>query len=57
MTFYQYEIINRSPSPLYRTYFAQWVDPDLGFANDDLVGCDVARGLGFVWNSDDNDEH
>jgi hypothetical protein len=56
MTFYQYEIINRSPSPLYRTYFAQWVDPDLGNANDDLVGCDVARGLGYVWNSDDNDE-
>ncbi|MBC7411212.1 MAG: hypothetical protein H7331_01995 [Bacteroidia bacterium] len=56
MTFYQYEIINRSPSPLYRTYFAQWVDPDLGYANDDLVGCDVARGLGYVWNSDDNDE-
>ncbi len=56
MTFYQYEIINRSPSPLYRTYFAQWVDPDLGYANDDLVGCDVARGLGYVWNNDDNDE-
>ena len=50
MTFYSYEIINRSTYDLTQTYFSQWVDPDLGFADDDYVGCDVARGLGYCYN-------
>lgn len=55
MTFYSYEIINRSTFELTNTYFSQWVDPDLGFANDDYVGCDVARGLGYCYNGYDVD--
>lgn len=50
MTFYSYEIINRSTYTLTQTYFSQWVDPDLGYAYDDYVGCDVARGLGYCYN-------
>jgi hypothetical protein len=50
MTFYSYEIINRSTYTLTGTYFSQWVDPDLGFADDDYVGCDVGRGLGYCYN-------
>jgi len=50
MTFYSYELINRSTYTLTGTYFSQWVDPDLGYANDDYVGCDVNRGLGFCYN-------
>ena len=50
MTFYSYEIINRSTYDLTQTYFSQWVDPDLGYADDDYVGCDVARGLGYCYN-------
>lgn len=50
MTFYSYEIINRSTFELTKTYFSPWVDPDLGFADDDFVGCDVARGLGYCYN-------
>ena len=50
MTFYSYEIINRSTFDLTQTYFSQWVDPDLGYADDDYVGCDVARGLGYCYN-------
>ncbi len=50
MTFYSYEIINRSTYDLTKTYFSQWVDPDLGWADDDYVGCDVARGLGYCYN-------
>ena len=50
MTFYSYEIINRSTFTLTNTYFSQWVDPDLGFAGDDYVGCDVERGLGYCYN-------
>ena len=55
MTFYTYEIINRSTYELRETYFSQWVDPDLGFAADDFVGCDVKRGLGYCYNGDESD--
>ena len=50
MTFYSYEIINRSTFTLTNTYFSQWVDCDLGYAFDDYVGCDVERGLGYCYN-------
>lgn len=50
MTFYSYEIINRSTYELTETYFSQWVDPDLGYSKDDYVGCDVERGLGYCYN-------
>jgi hypothetical protein len=51
MTFYSYEIINRSTFELRETYFSQWVDADLGFSHDDYVGCDVLRGLGYCYNA------
>ncbi|NOR86212.1 MAG: T9SS type A sorting domain-containing protein [Bacteroidales bacterium] len=50
MTFYSYEIINRSTFRLTETYFSPWVDTDLGAAADDYVGCDVKRGLGYCYN-------
>ncbi len=56
MTFYNYELINRSTFELADTYFGQWVDGDLGNAQDDFVGVDVRRGLGYFYNGDDNDE-
>ncbi len=55
MTFYSYEIINRSTYTLKDTYFSQWVDADLGYAFDDYVGCDVKRGLGYCYNGDESD--
>ena len=50
MTFYSYEIINRSTQELTETFFSQWVDADLGYAYDDYIGCDVGRGLGYCYN-------
>jgi len=50
MTFYSYEIINRSTFELTQTYFSPWVDTDLGYGWDDFVGCDVERGLGYCYN-------
>ncbi len=55
MTFYSYEIINRSTFELRNTYFSKWVDPDLGYSHDDYVGCDVVRGLGYCYNATDVD--
>ncbi|NNF01417.1 MAG: T9SS C-terminal target domain-containing protein, partial [Bacteroidia bacterium] len=56
MTFYKYEVINRSNQVLSDRYFGQWIDNDLGNATDDYVGCDVVRGLGFCYNGDEDDE-
>jgi len=56
MTFYQQKIINRSKTRLEKVYFGQWVDPDLGYAFDDYVGCDTTRSLGICYNGDDFDE-
>ncbi|MFM2386069.1 MAG: hypothetical protein RL660_826 [Bacteroidota bacterium] len=55
-TFYNYRIINRSTSSLDSTFMATWTDADLGYAFDDLVGCDINRGLGILYNGDDFDE-
>ena len=55
MTFYSYEIINRSTFTLNNTFFSQWVDPDLGYSGDDYVGCDVIRGLGYCYNGKEID--
>jgi hypothetical protein len=55
MTFYKYEITNKSPNPLKDTYISQWSDPDLGDFNNDRVGCDTTRSLGIVYNSSSPD--
>ncbi|MBA2611697.1 MAG: hypothetical protein H0U95_06995 [Bacteroidetes bacterium] len=56
MTFYNYEIHNRSSFQLNQTYFTVWTDADLGYYLDDYVGCDVSRGLGYIYNADPYDE-
>lgn len=56
MTFYNYELINRGTQTLFNTFFSKWLDPDLGQAADDYVGCDVTRGLGFCYNGDEVDD-
>jgi len=56
MTFNNYRIINRSTFRLTNTYFSTWFDPDLGNYVDDIIGCDIARGLGYCYNSDTDDE-
>jgi hypothetical protein len=56
MTFYKYQIINRSSSTFQKTYFGQWVDADLGYYKDDYVRCNVKLGLGFTYNGDAVDD-
>jgi len=55
MTFYNYTVINWASQTLTDTYFGHFVDPDLGCSNDDFAGCDVRRGLGYVYNWQDVD--
>lgn len=56
MTFCNYELVNRSSFTLTETYFGVFCDADLGGANDDFVGCDVMRGLGYCYNGDNDDK-
>lgn len=56
MTFYNYELINRGTQTLYDTYFSQYLDCDVGNYQDDYAGCDVSRGLGYMYNGDLLDE-
>jgi hypothetical protein len=55
MTFYSYEIHNRSSFQINKTYFTIWNDADLGYFLDDYVGCDTKRGLGYMYNANQND--
>ena len=56
MTFYNYQLINRSSFALLNTYMTVWTDADLGYYGDDYIGCDVKRGLGYIYNSDNFDQ-
>lgn len=56
MTFYNFEMINRGTQTLFDTYFGLYMDADLGNYQDDYVGCDVQRGLGYIYNGDNFDE-
>ncbi len=56
MSFYNYEVINWSSDVLDSTYFTVWDDCDLGNYQDDYIGCDVKRGLGYQYNGDNYDE-
>ena len=52
MTFQRYKLINRAKEDIDSTFFAMWVDPDLGCYVDDFVGCDVGRSLAYTYNED-----
>lgn len=52
MTFQRYKLINRAPESIDSTFFAMWIDPDLGCSDDDYVGCDTSRSLMYVYNQD-----
>lgn len=56
MTFYTYEIHNKSNTTLEETIMSQFVDCDLGNFEDDYVGCDTVRSLGFCVNADPDDQ-
>lgn len=52
MTFQRYKLINRAQEDIDSTFFAMWVDADLGCYIDDFIGCDTARALAYTYNED-----
>jgi hypothetical protein len=55
-TFYNYKIINKSTSTINSFRVGVVSDVDLGYYNDDYVGCDVQNNFAFVYNGDNYDE-
>jgi len=56
MHFIKWRMVNKSGEAWDSTYFSIWLDPDLGDAGDDLVGCDSTLGLGFTYNANNADQ-
>ena len=55
MTFYRYKLINRALKAIDSTFFAMWIDPDLGCFTDDYIGCNIEKSLMYVYNEDELD--
>lgn len=55
MTFQRYKLINRATERIDSTFFAMWVDADLGCHKDDYIGCDSSKSLMFTYNQDATD--
>jgi len=53
--FFRLKIINRSNRIYDSLYAGIFLDPDIGDGNDDFVGCDVGRNLGYAYNGDNDD--
>ncbi len=54
--FYDYKLIKKSPGILHSAYFGKFVDPDLGYAQDDNLASSSTKRLGVVFNGDTFDE-
>jgi len=56
VTFYRFEVTNKSQFTYKDFCFGFKVDPDLGQYQDDYVGVDTLRNFGYVYNGDYFDE-
>ena len=50
--FVSYKLINRSDTNYHDVYLGSWVDFDLGYPYDDLIGCDSVLGAFYIYNGD-----
>ena len=53
--FLSFVVINKNTQDWTKTHFGFVVDTDLGDAEDDYIGCDTLRNLGYCFNSDFTD--
>ncbi|MCX6286480.1 MAG: hypothetical protein NTY96_05145, partial [Bacteroidetes bacterium] len=53
--FFHLELFNRSNQTYHDTYLGWFTDFDLGYAMDDFIGCDVQRGMSYIYNGPDVD--
>lgn len=53
--FLNVKMYNRSSTDYNDFFFGAWVDPDIGFAANDYVGCDTLRNLAYAYNAEMTD--
>ena len=51
------QVFNKGGNTLQNCFLSLWVDPDLGGAGDDLVGCDTLLSIGYVYNDNNADQY
>ena len=54
--FLKWDVINKNTIRWDSTYLAIVADPDLGYVNDDYIGCDTTRNMGYCYNASDYDQ-
>ena len=54
--FLEFVIINKNRYAWDSTFMAIVADPDLGWADDDYIGCDSTLNMGYCYNCDNNDD-
>ena len=55
-TFYDYKIINRSPNHYHDVYLGLRSNADIGYIEDNYIGCDIKGNYGYAYNADNFDE-
>ncbi|MFH2034762.1 MAG: T9SS type A sorting domain-containing protein [Candidatus Zixiibacteriota bacterium] len=53
----KYKLYNKGSNYIDSFYISFWVDPDIGGAGDDLVGCDTLNNIFFSYNATNNDQY
>ena len=48
--FFRFQIINVSDTTIQDLIFSIWDDPDIGYSDDDLIGCDTLSNMGYCFN-------
>jgi hypothetical protein len=56
MQFLRWDVINKNVNAWDSTIFALYSDVDLGDPEDDYIGCDTLRNMGYCYNSDNYDD-
>jgi len=54
--FVNWIVINKNSSSWDSTFIGVVVDPDLGYVDDDYIGCDTTENMGYCYNGDDDDD-
>jgi len=55
MQFMKWVVINKNISAWDSTIISLVSDPDLGYSDDDYIGCDTTMNLGYCYNADNDD--
>lgn len=53
--FLKWVVINKSLNSWDSTIFSIVTDPDLGYADDDFIGCDSTKNFAYCYNADNDD--